>query len=145
MHAEDIMISDFPVVPEDATLQQAASVMAEHGTPVVGVRRGERIVGSVSHRDLAIGGCGAGRDPHSTAVAEVMTAHTVAAPVHAELLGVLGLMRERGLEAVFVGAVSERPVGLLTREQVLEALALPDDRPRGPDPEHVKRVRGDPI
>lgn len=143
MHAHDIMIDDFDMVREDASLQEAAALMQESGTHVLAVGTPERILGILSQRDLAIEGCGKGRDPRSTQVSEVMTPRVASCRVEEDLGAVMRLMREQDVEAVFVRAPSERIVGLLPRIRVLETLASADDKPRGPVPEHVKRVRGE--
>lgn len=143
MHVDDLMTDDFPVIAEGASLQQAATLMDQRGIDVLAVRESDRFLGTVSRHDLASGGCGGGHDPRSTAVAEVMSRRIASCPVDADLHTALKRMAEQEVEALFVRAPTDRVIGFLTRLRVLEALAWPDDRPRGPDPEHVRRVRGE--
>lgn len=145
MKVEGILADSFEVVPDSAGLQQAAVLMRAWGTDVLAVRQDERIVGTLSQRDLAFKGYAEGRDPHETAVAMVMTPRIAACPLEADLRTALRLMDEQGVDALLVRASSEKPVGLVTRLQLLQGLAEPDKASRGPLPEQVRRVRGNPV
>jgi len=136
---------DFGVVSDSASLQEAAVLMRDRDTYVVAVEQGERIVGTLSQRDLALKGYGEGRDPDKDSVAMVMTPTPVLSPLETDLITALRLMGTYGIDALLLGAPPKQIVGLVTRLQVLEELADPDKEPRGPLPEEVKRVRGDPV
>ncbi len=56
---------------ENATCAQAARLMAERGIGSVGVRRGAKLVGLVTERDL-LAAVGRGADPERTAVARAV-------------------------------------------------------------------------
>lgn len=144
MHVDDIMTKDFGIVADSASLQQAAALMGERETDVLAVGDRQHIAGTLSWRDLAIGGCAQGRDPRSTPVSAVMTRSVVFCSLEAELPATLEKMERARLDALFVTGASDRVVGVVTRRRVLEALAHPDDQPRGPVPEQVKRMRGEP-
>lgn len=58
--------------PEDSA-QDAARLMAEEGTGALPVREGDRLVGMVTDRDLALRLVAEGRDARTTRVREVMT------------------------------------------------------------------------
>ncbi len=58
--------------PED-TVQQAARLMREEDTGVLPVGEGDRLVGMVTDRDVAVRLAAEGRDPARTKVREVMT------------------------------------------------------------------------
>ena len=136
---------DFGVVSDSASLQEAAVLMRDRETCVVAVEQGGRIAGTLSQRDLALKGYGEGRDPDKDSVAMVMTPRFALCPLDTDLIAALRLMGEYGVDALLLGAPSKRIVGLVTRLQVLEELADPDKEPRGPLPEHVRRVRGNPV
>jgi CBS domain-containing protein len=145
MKLEDILAADLVVVSEGASLEQAAALMRARRTDVLAVQQDERIVGTLSQRDLALKGYAEGRDPHETATATVMTLRVVTCPLEADLPAALRLADEQGVDALLVRARSGELIGLVTRLQLLEGLAEPDILPRGPLPEQVRRVRGNPV
>jgi CBS domain-containing protein len=143
MLAEQVMTDDFGQVSDSASLREAANLLAEGGTDVLAVRRGEEIVGLVGFRELAIEGYAMGRDPELTPVSSIMTHPSLSCAPDADLTPLVARMTDQGLEAVAVRSASGNVIGLVTRRRALEALAFPDEEPRGPMPDHVKRVRGD--
>ncbi|MBX6744684.1 MAG: CBS domain-containing protein [Acetobacteraceae bacterium] len=58
--------------PEDS-VQQAAKLMSEADTGVLPVREGDRLVGMVTDRDVAVRLVAEGKDPARTKVREVMS------------------------------------------------------------------------
>lgn len=69
----EIMTRTIRVIGPEDTLQQAAQLMAELDAGVLPVSDGERLVGMVTDRDIAIRGDGGGCDPTRTPVRQVMT------------------------------------------------------------------------
>jgi len=67
------MTPDVQLCTPDDTLRDAAEAMAELGIGILPVADGDRLVGMLSDRDIAIRGIGMGRGPDSR-VGEVMTA-----------------------------------------------------------------------
>jgi CBS-domain-containing membrane protein len=53
MQGSDIIIDDFVVVPDTASLRHAALSMREHDADVLLVEQGKRVVGTLRWRDLA--------------------------------------------------------------------------------------------
>jgi CBS-domain-containing membrane protein len=145
MRVEDLMQREFAVVAESASLEDAGRLLQDAGSDVLPVARQGRLAGTVGWRELALGGCAAGLDPRRTRVAQVMTPRLGDCPPDADPGAVLARMREQAAEAVAVGTGPQGVVGFLTRRRLLEALVMPDDQDRGPAPEHVKRVRGEPL
>jgi CBS domain-containing protein len=144
MHVNDLMIEPVDPVAEDADLRRAAVLMIERGLPVLAVGRGEDIVGTVGQSELVLA-CAEGRPPEATRVSQVMRARLVSCPVDADREDALALMTEQQVDALLVRSAGGAVIGLLTRLRVLEGLAYPDDRPHGPTPEQVRRVRGEPL
>jgi predicted transcriptional regulator len=144
MHVNDLMIEPVDPVAADADLRRAAALMIERGLPVLAVGRGEDIVGTVGRSELVLA-CAEGRPPEETRVSEVMRARLVSCPVDADRRAALALMTEQDVDALLVRSAAGAVIGLLTRLRVLEGLAYPDDRPHGPTPEQVRRVRGQPL
>lgn len=145
MNVSDILDKDFRAVPDRASLRQAAALMREEQAEVLVVIEGDRTVGTLSQRDLALAGYGEGRDPDEDFVDSVMTRHLVSCPLDTELITALRLMTEQDVDALVLGEPPDRIIGLVTRVRVLEELADPATESRGPVLEEVKRVRGNPF
>ena len=69
----DVMTAQVRVASPNDTVQQAARLMAEEDTGVLPVREGDRLVGMVTDRDLAVRVAAEGKDPTRTRVSEVMS------------------------------------------------------------------------
>ena len=145
MQISDIMIGNFVVVPDSASLRQAAVSMGEHGSDVLLVERDERVVGTLSWRDLSLKGYAEGRDPDKDSVATVMAQHIASCPLESDLTTALHLMIDQDVDAVVLGDPPEKAIGLVSRTRVLEELADPSKDPLGPTPPPVNRVRGNPV
>ncbi|MBX6742769.1 MAG: CBS domain-containing protein [Acetobacteraceae bacterium] len=67
------MSTDVRVATPEDSVQQAAKLMSETDTGVLPVREGDRLVGMVTDRDVAIRLVAEGKDPARTKVREVMS------------------------------------------------------------------------
>jgi CBS domain-containing protein len=69
----DVMSTDVKVVGPDETVQQAARMMTAEDAGVLPVREGDRLIGMLTDRDLAVRLAAEGKDPTRTKVREVMS------------------------------------------------------------------------
>jgi CBS domain-containing protein len=69
----DVMSTDVRLVSPEDTVQQAARLMREEDTGVLPVGEGDRLVGMVTDRDVALRLVAEGKDPARTRVRDVMT------------------------------------------------------------------------
>lgn len=69
----DVMDRELRVANPDDTVQQAARMMRDSDTGVLPVGEGDRLVGMLTDRDVAVRLIAEGRDPARTKVREVMT------------------------------------------------------------------------
>jgi CBS domain-containing protein len=69
----DVMSTDVKVVGPEETVQQAARLMTAEDAGVLPVREGDRLVGMLTDRDLAVRLAAEGKDPTRTKVREVMS------------------------------------------------------------------------
>jgi CBS domain-containing protein len=74
MKIRDILTSNPETIHPDATICEAARKMKEYDIGMLPVCDGERLVGSLTDRDLTIRAIAEGYDPLKTKVREVMTA-----------------------------------------------------------------------
>jgi CBS domain-containing protein len=73
MKVSDKMTRNVRLASPDDTIQQVARVMAESDAGALPVREGDRLVGMITDRDIAIRGLAEGKGPDAK-VREVMTA-----------------------------------------------------------------------
>jgi CBS domain-containing protein len=73
MQLRDVMTRDVDVVRPDASIREAAGKMRSIDVGLVPVCDGQRLVGMVTDRDIAVRAVADGRDPNTTRVQEVMT------------------------------------------------------------------------
>jgi CBS domain-containing protein len=73
MKIRDILTKDPHVVRPDAMISEAAKMMKQYDIGMLPVCDGQRLVGSVTDRDLAIRAIADGRNPLSTKVSDIMT------------------------------------------------------------------------
>ena len=74
MQLNDIMTQYVEVISPEISIQEAAKQMRSLDVGVLPVCNGDRLVGMLTDRDLAIRAVADGRDPKTTTVEEAMTA-----------------------------------------------------------------------
>jgi CBS domain-containing protein len=84
-----------PTVSPASTVREAVAVMERSRGGAVVVVDGARLVGVLSERDVMLRVVGAGRDPDTTPVAEVMTADVATVSPETSMVSALELMVER--------------------------------------------------
>lgn len=72
MKVSEIMTSNVEVVTPDQPIQEAAQLMLQADAGVVPVQEGDKLIGMVTDRDIAVRAIAEGRGP-DTPVSEVMT------------------------------------------------------------------------
>jgi len=73
MKVRDVMTHDVCVVRPDHTVEEAARMMAAIDVGLLPVGEGDRLVGMITDRDIAVRGVAQGCDPKKTAVREAMS------------------------------------------------------------------------
>ena len=74
MKVSELMTREVVTVSPDATLQDAAKLMARIDAGVLPVVENGRLMGIVTDRDIAVRGVGKGKDPASTPARDIMSA-----------------------------------------------------------------------
>ena len=72
MKVSEVMTRDVQLIEPTQTIRDAALLMAEMDAGIMPVREGDRLVGMITDRDIAVRAVAQGRGP-DTAVREVMT------------------------------------------------------------------------
>ena len=73
MKIRDMLTKDPHVIGPDAMISEAAKMMKKHDIGMLPVCDGQRLVGSITDRDLSVRAVADGRNPLSTKVRDVMT------------------------------------------------------------------------
>jgi CBS domain-containing protein len=119
-------------VPPDASVEQVARRMRSEGIRHILVMDGERLAGIVSHRDVRAPLIeGEPRPLASSPVATVMTEAPVTVDPDTSVTDAAREMLDRKIGALPV-LEDDRPIGILTRADVLEALLAWAERVEGP-------------
>lgn len=72
MRVSEVMTRDVRLIEPNQTIRDAARLMAEMDAGIMPVREGDRLVGMITDRDIAVRAVAEGKGP-DTAVREVMT------------------------------------------------------------------------
>jgi CBS domain-containing protein len=73
MEIREVMTSDVRLVEPRTTLKDAAQMMREGGFGLLPIGENDRLIGTITDRDITIRAVAAGKDPGSTAVREAMS------------------------------------------------------------------------
>lgn len=122
MRVRDAMTQDVALVHPDQPIEEAARIMTECDCGVVPVADGDRLVGMITDRDIAVRAVARGRDP-DTPVRQVMTREVLYAFEDEALDDIAENMAEMKVRRLPVVNRSKRLVGIIS----LSDIALTDD------------------
>jgi CBS domain-containing protein len=138
MQLRDVMTRDVNIISPDAPIREAAMKMRSIDVGPIPVCDGERLVGMLTDRDIAVRAVAEGRDPNTTAVKEVMTPEVIFCTEDQDIERAVELMEERQLRRIPVLNAAKRLVGIVslgdlavsTRDservgQILEEISAP--------------------
>jgi len=114
MTLRDVMTPKVEVVHPDATLQEAAQKMKALDVGTIPVCDGDRLVGIVTDRDMAIRAIADGRDPNTTQVRSVMTPDVVYCFEDQDVAEAARRMQERQIRRLLVLNREKRLVGIVS-------------------------------
>lgn len=109
------------VVGPEETLQAAALKMRRLNVGALPVADGERLVGMITDRDIAIRAVAAGKDSTRTAVREAMTPQVVFCFEDHDTLEAARIMENRAIRRLMVVDRDEHLVGILTVDDIASA------------------------
>lgn len=116
------MTSTPQTIGNDQTLAKAHEMMHEHGIRHLPVMHGNRLVGVISDRDVAIISSLDGVDPQLITVEDAMTSDVLTVKPDAPLDEVATLMAERKAGSVVIEQ-NHKVVGIFTTVDAMTALA----------------------
>jgi CBS domain-containing protein len=130
----EVMTSNPCTIDADKSVSYAAKMMRDEDVGLAPVVEGDRLVGTLTDRDIAIRVVAEGRDPESTTVKDVASTDVVTIDPEQELDEALRLMADHQVRRLPVVEEDGRVVGVVAQADVAR---LSDDRKTG---EVVERI-----
>ena len=114
----EVMTSDPRTVTADSTVAEAARLMRDEDTGIAPITEGERLVGVITDRDIAIAVVAEGKDPQSTKVTEIAASDLVTIDPQQDLDEALRLMAQHQVRRLPVVEEDGKLVGILAQADV---------------------------
>lgn len=127
MSLERFVSGRIVVLRPDATVMQAARAMEENGIGAVLVGDRSGLVGVVTDRDIALGAFANRADPAATRLESIMSDSVVCLPCDASAQEAVEAMAAHGVRRLPLVDREERPVGILTLDDLLACSMVPVD------------------
>ena len=108
-----------PEVTPDISVRETARIMAESQIGAIAVRKGNKIVGVVSERDLVKRVVAEGRDPATTRVGDVMSAEVVNVLDSASVESAASAMRSHHVRHAVIVDRADNYLALLSERHLL--------------------------
>jgi len=118
MSIRDVMTKDPRTVTTGSTVAEAARLMRDQDTGVVPIVEGERLIGVITDRDIAVTVVAGGKDPQSTKVDEAASKNLVTVDPQQDLDEALRLMAEHQVRRLPVTEEDGRLVGIIAQADV---------------------------
>lgn len=122
MRVQEVMTSDVVTVAPEATLRQAAEAMRLRDTGFLPVCASDRLVGTVTDRDLVVRGLAVGADPDASSVSEVMSSHVLTCSADTTLEEAARRMEQAQVRRLVVLDRGHQLVGVVTLGDLSQAL-----------------------
>jgi CBS domain-containing protein len=114
----DIMTPNPRTVESNASVVEAAKIMRDEDVGIVPVVEGDRLVGTVTDRDIAIRVVAEGRNPDSTTVGEIASRELVTIDPQQELDEALRLMARHQVRRLPVVEEDGKLVGVVAQADI---------------------------
>src|SRR5688572_11308810 len=136
MKISEVMTTDVETVSADQTAREAAAFMLRADAGSIPVCEGDRVVGMITDRDIAVRGVAEGRGP-DTPVSELMTDDVICVHEDEDVQAVARRMSEEQVRRLPVVDAEERLIGIVSlgdlaretssqaAEQALEGVSAP--------------------
>jgi CBS domain-containing protein len=130
----DVMTSNPRTIAADKPVAEAAKLMRDEDVGLAPIVEGDRLVGTLTDRDIAVRVVAEGRDPQSTTVRDVASTDLVTIDPQQDLDEALRLMAQHQVRRLPVVEEDGRLVGVVAQADVARQA---DDRKTG---EVVERI-----
>lgn len=131
MQVRECMTTDVKIINPEMTLREAAGLMLQQDTGFLPVGENDRLVGSLTDRDITVRAVCAGKDPNSAKVREAMSEHIVYCFDDQDTDEAASLMSDNQIRRLAVLNHDKRLVGVISLGDIAE---------RCPDKEVAERA-----
>lgn len=129
MKLHEIMTTKVEVARPDSTLRAVAQTMKSVNVGMVPVCDGDRVLGALTDRDIAIRAVAEGKDPNTTKAADVMTADITYCYEDDDVKDAAKKMQEEKIRRLIVINKDKRLVGIVSLGDL--AVDMDDDKKAG--------------
>jgi CBS domain-containing protein len=140
MKIRDIMTTDVEVVRAQTPLREAARLMRDVDTGFLPVGEGDRLVGTLTDRDIVVRAIAGGHDPDTATVRDAMTDELVFCYEDQDTSEAAQLMAERQVRRLPVVDRDRRLLGIVSQGDL--ATRTSDDDLVGQTVEEISENRG---
>jgi len=126
---QDLMTSNPKTIASDSSVVEAAKIMRDEDVGIVPIVDGDRLVGTITDRDIAIKVVAEGKDIQSTTAGQVASRDLVTVDPQQDLDEALGLMAQHQVRRLPVVEEDGRLVGILAQADVARE-ATPEETGR---------------
>src|SRR4051794_38669015 len=116
----DLMTSNPHSLESGSTAVEAARIMRDEDTGIVPIVEGDRLVGTLTDRDIAVRVVAEGKDPSSTTIGEIASRELVTNDPQQDLDEALRLMARHQVRRLPVVEEDGKLVGILAQADVAE-------------------------
>ncbi|MBC7906687.1 MAG: CBS domain-containing protein [Rhodospirillaceae bacterium] len=120
MQVQQCMTKDVKLINPDMTLREAAGVMREQDTGFLPVGDNDRLVGTLTDRDIAIRAVCEGKDPNTATVREAMSEHIVYCFDDQDTAEAADIMAQKQIRRLAVLNHDKRLVGIVSLGDLAE-------------------------
>lgn len=114
MQVQECMTKDVKLINPDMTLREAAGLMREQDTGFLPVGENDRLVGTLTDRDITIRAVCEGRDPNTATVRDAMSEHIVYCFDDQDTAEAADLMAQKQIRRLAVLNHDKRLVGIVS-------------------------------
>jgi CBS domain-containing protein len=114
----EVMTADPRTVTADSTVAEAARLMRDEDTGIAPIIEGERLIGVITDRDIAIKVAAEGKDAQSTKVSEIAASDLVTIDPQQDLDEALRLMAKHQVRRLPVVEEDGKLVGILAQADI---------------------------
>src|SRR5947199_9673385 len=115
---QKLMTSNPCSIDSDKSVAYAAKMMRDENVGLAPIVEGNRLIGTVTDRDIAIRGVAEGKDPESTKVTEIASTDLVTVDPQQDLDEALRLMAQHQVRRLPVVEADGRLVGVVAQADV---------------------------
>lgn len=118
MTVDEVMRTKVFSVPAEATAQQAAEVMREHGIGFLPVLEAGKVIGVLTDRDIVVRSTARGDAPDRTRVGAIATPEVIACGPYDSIAQVEHLMEQNMVRRLIVLDDERRPLGVVSLDDL---------------------------